>query len=173
MLNGLEKSTCAPNIHEQAFVQGVETNLLNVRGGLGNKQGVPNNIKTELEDFFRCRINDFGRQLVPRLDKAARKSKLATCQMGQLMAKFEVMATKIWICWRLEGLINGEVHPPMEYVILKTESTRNHRWTNNGRPRILSRRSNGKCKRPFTSRVTSFWRSSVRSMSFCRYGDTA
>ncbi len=33
------------------------------------------------------------------------------------MAKFEAMATEIGICWRLEELINGEVHPPMEYIM--------------------------------------------------------
>ncbi len=33
------------------------------------------------------------------------------------MAELEVMTTKIWICWRLKELINGEVHPPMEYDI--------------------------------------------------------
>ncbi len=33
------------------------------------------------------------------------------------MAKFEAIATKIWICWYLKDLINGEVHPPMEFVV--------------------------------------------------------
>ncbi len=85
--NGLEKGTCKPNNHEQAFIQGEETedkktNLLDARGGLGNKQGVPNTIKTEFEDFFRGRINHFGRQLVPRFDNADRKSKFAACQMA-------------------------------------------------------------------------------------------
>ncbi len=46
-----------------------------------------------------------------------RKSKHATCQTGQQAAKFEGMATEIWICWRLEELINGEVHPPMENIM--------------------------------------------------------
>ncbi len=32
------------------------------------------------------------------------------------MAKFEAMATKIWICWHLEEFIAGEVRPPMEYI---------------------------------------------------------
>ncbi len=36
--------------------------MLDVRGGLGNKQGVPNTIKTEFEDFFRDSINKFGWQ---------------------------------------------------------------------------------------------------------------
>ncbi len=62
-------------------------------------------------------INNFGRQFVPQFDNADSKSKLAACQMGQLMTKFEAMVTEIWICWRLEELINGEVHPPMEYAI--------------------------------------------------------
>ncbi len=91
--------------------------FLDVRGALGNKQGVTNTIKTEFEGFFRGKINDFGRQLVPRFDNADRKCKLAACQMGQLRAKFEAMATKIWICWRLEEVINGEFHLLMEYVI--------------------------------------------------------
>ncbi len=91
--------------------------MLNVQGGLGNKQGVPNTIKTAVENFFRGRINSFGRQLVPRYDNADRKGKLAACQMRQLNAKFEAMATKIGICWCLEELINGEVHLSMENVI--------------------------------------------------------
>ncbi len=37
--------------------------------------------------------------------------------MGQLMARFEAMATKIRSGRRFEELINGEVHPPTEYVI--------------------------------------------------------
>ncbi len=81
------------------------------------KCGVPITIKTAFEDFFRGRINKFGRQLVPGFDNADRKCKLAACQMGPLMAKFEARATKIWNCWRLEKFINGEVHPAMEYVI--------------------------------------------------------
>ncbi len=68
------------------------------------------------EDFFRGIINKFGWQLVPRFDNADRKGKLAACQMGQLMTKFEAVATKIRICWCLEELINVDVHPPMEYV---------------------------------------------------------
>ncbi len=91
--------------------------MFDVRGGLGDKQGVLNTIKTEFDDFFQGRINNFGWQLVPLFDDADRKSKLAVCRMGQLMVNFEAMATKIWICWRLEELIIGEVHPPMEYVI--------------------------------------------------------
>ncbi len=77
----------------------------------------PSTNKTEFEDFFRSRIYNFGRQLVPRFDNADRKCKLAACQMGQLMTKFEAMTTKIWICWRLEELVNGAIHPPMKYVI--------------------------------------------------------
>ncbi len=91
--------------------------MLNVQGALGNKQGGPNTIKTAFENFFRGRINNFGRQLVPRFDNADRKGKLAACQMRQLMAKFEAMATKIGICWCLEELINGEVPPSMENVV--------------------------------------------------------
>ncbi len=91
--------------------------MLNVQGGLGNKQGVPNTIKTAFETFFLGRINNFGRQLVPRFDNADKKGKLAVCQMRQLMAKFEAMATKIGICWCLEELIDGEVHPSMENVV--------------------------------------------------------
>ncbi len=90
---------------------------MDVRGGLGSKQGVPTTSKTEFEDFFRGRINNFGPQFVPWLDDADRKCKRAACQMGQLMAKCEAMGTKIWICWRLEELVNGKVHPSMEYVI--------------------------------------------------------
>ncbi len=69
------------------------------------------------EDFFRGRINNCGRQLVHGFDNADRECKLAVCQMGQLMTRFEAMAPKIRICRRLEELINGLVHPPMEYVI--------------------------------------------------------
>ncbi len=58
-----------------------------------------------------------GGDLFHGFDNADRKSNLVACQMGQLMVKFEAMATKMWICWRLETLVNGEVHPPMEYVI--------------------------------------------------------
>ncbi len=65
--------------------------MLDDRGGLGNKQGVPNTIKTEFEDFFRGNINNFGWQLVPRFDNSDRKCKLAACQVGQLMTKFEMM----------------------------------------------------------------------------------
>ncbi len=90
---------------------------MNVQGGLGNKQGVPNTIKTAFEDFFRGRINNFGWQLVPRFNNADRKCELVAWQMGQLIVKFEAIATKIWICWRLKEFINWEVYPPMEYVI--------------------------------------------------------
>ncbi len=65
---------------------------MDVRTALGNKQGVPNTIKVDFEDF-----NSFGRQFVPRINNPDRKRKLAACQMGQLMAKFEAMAPKIWI----------------------------------------------------------------------------
>ncbi len=91
--------------------------MLNVVGGLVNKQGAPNTIKTAFENVFRGRIINFGRQLVPRFDNADRKSNLAACQMRQVMAKFEAMTTKIGICWCLEKLINGEVHPFMENVV--------------------------------------------------------
>ncbi len=91
--------------------------MWNVLGGLGNKQGVPNTIKTAFEKFLRGSINKFGRQLVPRFDNANRKCKLAACQMRQLMTKFKAMATKIGIGWCLEELINGEVHPSMENVV--------------------------------------------------------
>ncbi len=91
--------------------------MLDVQGGLRNKQGGPNTIKTAFKDVFRGSINNFGRQLVPRFDNADRKGKLAACQMRQMMAKFEAMATKIGICWCLEELINKEVHPSMENVI--------------------------------------------------------
>ncbi len=37
--------------------------------------------------------------------------------MGQLMMKFEARVTKIWICWWLEELVDGEVHFTMEKVI--------------------------------------------------------
>ncbi len=36
----------------------LKTTLLDVRGGLRNKQGVPNTIKTWFEDFSRGRINN-------------------------------------------------------------------------------------------------------------------
>ncbi len=82
-----------------------------------NKQGVPNTIKTEFEDFFRGSINTLGRQLVPQFDHSDRKRKLAACQVGQLMTKFEATATKISIDWYLEELFNGEAHTSMEYII--------------------------------------------------------
>ncbi len=91
--------------------------MLDVWEGLGNKQGVPKTIKTEFENFFRGRINNFGRQLVPLFDYADRNSKIAACQMGQVMTMFEAMATKIGIRWCLEELINGESSPSMEDVI--------------------------------------------------------
>ncbi len=91
--------------------------MFDVRRGLGNKQGVPKTIKPAIEDFFLDRINNFGRQLVPRFDNVDSKCNLAACQMGQLMTKFEAMTTKIRIGWRFEELINGEVYPPMECVI--------------------------------------------------------
>ncbi len=91
--------------------------MLNVQGGLGNKQVVPNTIKKAFENFFRGRINNFGRQLVPRFDNVDRRGKLSACQMRQRMAKFKAMATKIGISWCREELINGEVHPSMEKVI--------------------------------------------------------
>ncbi len=37
--------------------------------------------------------------------------------MGQLMAKFEAMAAKIWMGWCFEELINGEFESPLEYVM--------------------------------------------------------
>ncbi len=93
IVNDLEKGTCAPNNHEQAFVQRDETAdnikmMFGVRRGLVSKQGVPNTIKTAFENVLRGRINNFGRQLVPQFDNAGRKSKLAACQIGQLMALF-------------------------------------------------------------------------------------
>ncbi len=92
--------------------------MLDVQGGLENEQSVPNTkIKMVFEDHFRGRINNSGRQLVPCFDNADRKSKFAACQMGQLIAKFEAMATKIWNCWCLEELFNREDHPPIEYVM--------------------------------------------------------
>ncbi len=91
--------------------------MLNVQGGLGNKQGAPNNNKTAFENFFRGRINNFGRQPIPRFDNADRKGKRAACQMRQLMAMIEAMATKSGMCWCLEELINGEVHPSKENVV--------------------------------------------------------
>ncbi len=95
----------------------IKNAVLNVQGALGNKQGVPNTIETAFENFFQGRINNFGRQLVPRFDNADRKGKLAACQMRQLMAKFEARATKIGISWYLEELIKGKVHLSMENVI--------------------------------------------------------
>ncbi len=83
----------------------------------GIKQGIPNIIETKLEDFFRGSIANIGRQLVPRFGNADRKSELAACQMGQLMTKLEVMATKNWIGGCLGELVSGEFHPLMEYVI--------------------------------------------------------
>ncbi len=147
--------------------------MLNVQGGLGNKQGIPNSIKKTSEHFFRGRNNNFGRQLVPRFDNAGRKGKLAACQMRQLMAKFKAMATTIGICWCLEELINGRFTLPWRMLYIKTKSARNRRWTYDGRPSILSRCSYGKCLRPFTSRVASFCRRSARTVCVCGYGDTA
>ncbi len=72
--------------------------MADVQAALGIKQSVPNTIKSELEDLIRGNINDFGLQLVPRFHDLGRKPTLAACQAGQLMSKFEAMATKIWIC---------------------------------------------------------------------------
>ncbi len=71
----------------------------------------------ESENSIQGSINNFRRLLVPRFDNADRKGKLAACQMRQLMAKFEAMATKIGICWCIEELIDGEIHPSTGNVI--------------------------------------------------------
>ncbi len=62
-------------------------------------------------------LNNSGRQLVPRFDNSDRKRNLVARQVGQLMRKFEAMASKILIGWCFEKLFKEEVHPPMEHVI--------------------------------------------------------
>ncbi len=47
IFSGFEKGTCAPNYHEQAFVQREETedktiHLLDVQGGFRERTGCPN-----------------------------------------------------------------------------------------------------------------------------------
>ncbi len=69
--------------------------MFDVRGGLGNKRGIPNTIKTDFEDFFQGNINKFGCSLFH--SSKDRNSKNVANQMGQLMAKFEAMATNMGI----------------------------------------------------------------------------
>ncbi len=47
------------------------------------------------------------------------EQEMQTCGLpnGTADGEVEAMATNIWVCWRLEEFLNGEVHPPMEYVI--------------------------------------------------------
>ncbi len=66
---------------------------------------------------------------------------MAVCtNLEQLMTKFDVMATRIWIGRCLDELYDGTVHPPIEIVIQQDHvraKTKMGKWV---RPSDLSRR---------------------------------
>ncbi len=96
--NGLEKGTCAANNHEQALEQCRETE--DVRGGLGNKQGALNTIKTEFKDYSRG--SSEGNK-VSRVVVAARYQRLSS--RGRL--RDHLMTTRRLFQHNTHGIAHG------------------------------------------------------------------
>ncbi len=91
------------------------------------------------------------------------------CTVRWLMLKCDAMATKSWFGRCFEKLINGKSHLQLSTLFTKIGSRHKWKWTNDGKPSILSRRTCEKFAKP----KTSFWRRSARSISRCRYSDNA
>ncbi len=130
----VQKKTLAHQITTNRHVykvkwQKIKTNWLDVQGGSGNKKRVQSTIKTAFEDFFRGRINNFGRQLGPRLDNGDRKRNL-----------WPAKGDSWWLslrCWPREvGFAGVSKNSSIGWFTLPWIS---RRWTNVGRPSISSR----------------------------------
>ncbi len=172
---GSEKGTCAPNYLERAIEQMTETvdrkqicwMSEEIEGTSRMSQAVS---RQRLKIITGGGLYIIGWSRVPCFDESDRKYKHAAYQIGRNLKR---LTRWVGFAGVSKNSSMGNVTFPWCVVYTKTYFARNCMWTNDVRPIISSHRSYCWCWRAFIGRVASFWRCSVRLMSFGRCGDTA